>query len=316
MSWTISDFNFKKILNKRVTSSTKRSYEEIGDYTLNVHADEIWADSIPSTPPLSTTSVVEVRTLQALTQDTTVTGAQAWYATDGLGNRLKDWISDKFDGGSSTSYAIKLYDQDNNQIPATDSSNWLFDYSTGILILQNTHSSATSFKISGYRYVGNKGVSASSVDGTGTANYVPIWSDSNTLTDSIMQQYSSSTIIVNGVLRAQSKSFDIQHPTKSDYRLVYGCLEGPENAAYHRGNASGNFEVTVELPEYWSKLVKDYTIYLTPYGNYSLYVYSKSQNSFAIRRCGLNFIRKNFIEFSYLVIGDRIDAPLITEYKR
>lgn len=315
MSWTISDFNFKKLLNKRVTSSTKRSYEEIGDYTLNVHADEIWSETIPGTPPLTTTSVVEVNTLLTLNEDTTVAGRQSYYATDGLGNRLKDWISDKYDNDPTSTYAIKLYDQDDNEIPATDPSNWLFDYSTGILVLQNTHSSAFGFKISGYRYIGVKGVGAGSVAGSGTIDYIPLWSASSTLTDSIMQQYSTSTIIVNGVLRAQSKSFDIPHPTKPDHRLVYGCLEGPENAAYHRGVASGLFEVEIILPEYWSNLVNDYTVSLTSYGNYSLFVHSKKQNSFIVRRCGYSFFRKNFIEFSFIVIGDRIDAPLVTEYK-
>jgi len=106
MSWTQTDLNFKKLLNKRVTSSTKRSYEEIGDYTINVHADEIWAETIPGTPPGSTTAVVEVVTLLTLTKDTTVSGSQAWYAASG-GNRLKDWISDKFDGSGTSTYAVK-----------------------------------------------------------------------------------------------------------------------------------------------------------------------------------------------------------------
>jgi len=95
MSWTQTDLTFKKLFNKRVTSSTKRIYEEIGDITLSIHADDIWAETIPGTPPGSTTAVVEVRTLLALTKDSTVAGDQAWYATDGSGNRLKDWIPDK-----------------------------------------------------------------------------------------------------------------------------------------------------------------------------------------------------------------------------
>ena len=89
MSWTQTDLTFKKLFNKRVTSSTKRIYEEVGDFTLSIHADEIWAETIPGTPPVSTTSVVEVRTLLTLTKDTTVAGDQAWYATDGSGKSFK-----------------------------------------------------------------------------------------------------------------------------------------------------------------------------------------------------------------------------------
>jgi len=317
MSWTQTDLTFKKLFNKRVTSSTKRIYEEVGDYTVSIHADEIWAETIPGTPPGSTTAVVEVKTLFSLTRDTTVSGEQAWYAVDGLGNRLKDWISDKYDGGAGSSYAVMLFDQDDNQIPATDPSNWLFDYQTGILILQNTHASATGFKITGYRYVGAKGVAGASgvVDGSGTANNLPLWSDSDTLTDSIVSQTGTSVITINGVLRATSKSFDIPHPTKENYRLVYGCLEGPENAVYHRGKISGYGDVFVELPDYWHQLVEDYTIYLTAYGNYSIFVVSQSQKGFIVRRCGTFFNRRKTIEFSYEVIGNRTDAPLITEYK-
>jgi hypothetical protein len=317
MSWTQTDLTFKKLFNKRVTSSTKRIYEEIGDYTLNIHADEIWAEAIPSTPPGSTTAVVEVRTLLTLTQDTTVAGLQAWYAADGMGNRLKDWIPDKFDTSPSATYAVKLFDQDDNQIPATDPSNWLFDYQTGILILQNTHASATGFKITGYRYVGTKGVAGAAgvIDGTGTANNIPIWTDADTLSDSIISQTGTSVITINGVLRATSKSFDIPHPIKEGYRLVYGCLEGPENGVYHRGKVSGKGDVYVELPDYWSELVEDYTINLTAYGNYSIFVSSQSQKGFYVRRCGTFLNRSKTIEFSYEVIGNRTDAPLITEYK-
>jgi hypothetical protein len=315
MSWTITDFTFKKLLNKRITSSSKRSYEEIGDYTLNVHADEVWADPIPTTPPVSTTSVVEVNTLLSLVKDTTVSGSQAWYATDGLGNRLKDWISDKYDGDPTSSYTIKLYDQDDVQIPATDPSNWIFDYATGILVLQNTHATAATLKISGYRYIGAKGVGTGSISGTGTTDYVPLWNGSSSLTDSIISQTGTSIININGVLRATSKSFDIPHPIKEGYRLVYGCLEGPENGVYFRGKASGVGEIEIMLPDYWQNLVEDYTIYLTSYGNYSVFVSSQSRNSFKVRRCGSIFLRKRTIEFTYEVIGNRKDAPLITEYK-
>lgn len=312
MAWTISDFNFKKLLNKRVTSAVKKTYEEISDYTINVHADEIWAQTIPANPS-SDPTIVESRTLLVLTNDTTVSGSQCWYATDGSGNRLKDWISEKF----GDSYTIKLFDQSNNPISATDPSNWLFDYQTGILTLQNTHTTATGFKITGYRYIGSKGVANSEgvVNGEGTTNYIPIWIDSNTIDDSIMSQNGTSIISINGTLRATSKSFDIPHPTKPGHRLVYGCLEGPENGAYFRGRSKGNNEVIIELPDYWSELVDSYSIYLTSHGNYSLYVKSQDKKSFIVKRCSSFINRKKFIEFSYIVIGNRKDAKLITEYK-
>jgi len=34
---------------------------------------------------------------------------------------------------------------------------------------------------------------------------------------------------------APFKQFNIQHPTKKDYRLTYACIEGPEFGVYYRG---------------------------------------------------------------------------------
>ena len=65
----------------------------ISKQIIKSHKGEIWAENIPSTPPVSTTSIVEVYTLLDLTADTTVSGSQSWYAADGLGDRLRDWIS-------------------------------------------------------------------------------------------------------------------------------------------------------------------------------------------------------------------------------
>lgn len=71
---------------------------------------------------------------------------------------------------------------------------------------------------------------------------------------------------VNGSFAATTKSFVIDHPTKSGFKLRYGSLEGPENGVYIRGKLSGNN--TIELPEYWTELVDEdsITVNLTPIG--------------------------------------------------
>jgi len=316
MPWDKLDFTFKKLLNKRVTSENKKFYEEVSDYTLNVHATEIWAENIPGTPPNSSTSIIEVVDKLTLTKDTTVSGSQAWYAFRS-GERLKDWIPDKFDGTTAATYAVQIFDQDNNPISVADTSNLIFDYQTGILLLDSTHPTATSFKISGYRYIGTKGVANSTgvVNGTGNSNFIPLWSDSNTISNSIMTQTGTTIINIVGTLRATTKSFDIPHPTKSNHRLVYGCLEGPENGVYIRGKASGKNLVTVNLPEYWSKLCDDFNVVITPLKNQNLFISSQTENTFTVQRCGMVFFRKKSIDFSYLVIGSRRDAPLVTEYE-
>lgn len=63
-----------------------------------------------------------------------------------------------------------------------------------------------------------------------------------------------------------NKSFDIKHPTKSNWRLRHTCLEGPENAVFYRGRLKDNN--IIELPEYWMGLVdpESITISLTQIG--------------------------------------------------
>jgi len=344
MAWTTTDYTFKKILNKRSTDNNKRTSEEIGDYTLNVHFSEIWGEHLPWPPPASTTSVVQVYDKLELTKDVSVANGQAWFATSDASppyvsaNRLRKWVSDKFDEDNLNTYSIRLFFGDPGstlndvEIYFNDPSTWIFDYQTGILTFQSstlasgahTYDSGKVFKVSGYRYVGLMGAGTGSttpIDGVGTANYLSVFTDNNTLTDSIAYQISGATIDgstilqVDGVLRATSKSFDIPHPNKEGYRLVYGCLEGPENGAYHRGRVQGNGTVFVELPDYWQNLVKSYTVHLTAYGNYSIYVASQSQKGFEVARCGGFLSRNKSIDFSFVAVGERLDAPLITEYK-
>jgi hypothetical protein len=118
-----------------------------------------------------------------------------------------------------------------------------------------------------------------------------------------------------GNLRATTKSFDIPHPTKEGARLVYGVLEGPEHGVYHRGTVEGTGVIQVNLPDYWHKLVGDqYTIQLTPWGNYNVCINSKTVNYFTIQLVG-DFISRKFknIKVDYIVHGSRLDAPLDTE---
>jgi hypothetical protein len=70
---------------------------------------------------------------------------------------------------------------------------------------------------------------------------------------------------VNGSFAATTKSFIIEHPTKPGMKLRYGSLEGPENGVYIRGKSSS---YTIELPDYWTKLVdpESITVQITPYG--------------------------------------------------
>ena len=123
------------------------------------------------------------------------------------------------------------------------------------------------------------------------------------------------SVDVAGNLRATTKSFDIPHPTKDGMRLVYGVLEGPEHGVYHRGTVEGKGVIQVSLPDYWHKLVGDqYTIQLTPWGNYNVSIDAKTESYFTIQLVG-DFISRKFknIKVDYIVHGSRLDAPLDIE---
>jgi hypothetical protein len=126
---------------------------------------------------------------------------------------------------------------------------------------------------------------------------------------------SKFSVDANGNLRATTKSFDIEHPTKPGKRLVYGVLEGPEHGVYHRGTVEGKGIIKVMLPEYWSKLVcPDYSVQLTPWGNYGVHIVEKTEDYFTVSISSNVLIRAiKSIKIDYIVHGSRIDAPLETE---
>lgn len=327
MSWNKTDRSFKTLINRRTTDAepSKYWYNEKGDFTIDIHNSEIKTDTIPSTPPGADTAVIDVYAYAArltLIEDTSVAGKMTWFASSNSNtvtaqtdeaSRLKDWIPDKY----GTGYAITLYDSSDVQIPYSDASGWYFDYPTGILSFANANtnsgsvSSRAPYKIVGYRYIGTKGAG---VSGSGTTDTLAKWATSTTLGNSIAAE-SGTILTVTGTLRTTvGKSFYIPHPTKEGWNLEHGCLEGPENGIYQRGYCEGEEDYIVTLPDYWEKLSEnDYTIYITPYGNYSLYVSRKNAKEFVVSRCKTWKLRKKLIKFSFIVVGNRVGAPLQLE---
>lgn len=198
MPWTQTDLSFKKLSNKRITTSTGKGLpEEKGASTLELYLPDVKTGLIPGTPPGASTDVLYYTGAigQTLVVDTSVPNNLTWFATTGYGNttaandgsalsesqRLGDWVSDKYDGFGTVSgagYEIKVYDKDSNLITKSDSSNWLFDYQTGILVFNNNVTSYGTgvsaigpFRIVGYRYVGPKGIIPASYGGTGYTNF-------------------------------------------------------------------------------------------------------------------------------------------------
>lgn len=119
----------------------------------------------------------------------------------------------------------------------------------------------------------------------------------------------SGNIYINDHLYAVAKSFLIDHPSKSDYKLQYTCLEGPENGVYVRGRVQNNNKI--DLPDYWVDLVDEATITvdLTPLGKFQeLYVEKIENNTIYVGCTG---------DFFYTVWAERKDIPkLCVEYPK
>lgn len=203
MPWTQTDTSFKKLSNKRITTSVGKGLpEEKGASTLELYLPDIKTGLIPGTGfagfgasgylyyhgPTAAFG-------QTLVVDTSVPGNLTWFATAGWANttlandgsafsesqRLGDWISDKYDAFGTVpgaGYEIKVYDRNNNLITKSDNSNWLFDYQTGILVFNNDATSISTlistsgpFKIVGWRYIGPKGIIPASYGGLGYTSY-------------------------------------------------------------------------------------------------------------------------------------------------
>jgi len=89
---------------------------------------------------------------------------------------------------------------------------------------------------------------------------------------------------VRGIMEAAAKEFNIEHPLKKGMRLVHGCLEGPEFGVYQRGTLKSNLLIEeIALPEWWKVIVGDYTVLLTPHGNYNVWLEEKNKTMFKIK---------------------------------
>lgn len=111
---------------------------------------------------------------------------------------------------------------------------------------------------------------------------------------------------VNGSFAATTKSFVIPHPTKEGKKLRYGSLEGPENGIYIRGKLTGTD--TIELPDYWTKLVDpdSITVTLTPIGTHQkLYVKDVCNNTVTV---GNENLLDKTINCYYVVYAERCDV--------
>ena len=154
-----------------------------------VYAD---SQSIPSTPPISSTSVVGIHTVGnpfRMTVDTTVANERAFVARETWGQPVSaikgDWIDTQF----GTDYLVKVHLGDPSTVSpgaaytylsaagtSGKDDTWFFDYSSGVLNFNGADDvsgiTTSNVYIVGYRYLGTKGVQPPSGIGTFNDLYV------------------------------------------------------------------------------------------------------------------------------------------------
>ena len=154
------------------------------------------------------------------------------------------------------------------------------------------------------------------VQTTAGPNYSQAFAQTPLAKAAIIEGFAGTTTGINPTQTtalATKKPFDIKHPTKDGWRLRHVCVEGPTADVYVRGVIE-NSEI-IELPEYWTGLVRSetITISLTPIGKYQ-------ELSAELLECGTKVKVYNNLgevgKYSYLVFGERKDVDRnIPEYE-
>ena len=156
-------------------SGTKKApFAEALPSPLVVPATSIYgqSESIPATPPGTTSGVVEVygtATAFQMTEDNTVSGQRAWLARSVQGNNTSPMVGDWIDTQFGSDYIINVYAGDPNaggtKLSAAGSGSndtWFFDYASGVLNFNGDAAptavtGGADIYLVGYRYTGTKG---------------------------------------------------------------------------------------------------------------------------------------------------------------
>jgi hypothetical protein len=149
----------KKANNRQYTYSQKQWFEEQPSADKSLNIGDLWIEAIPSNPPMQSTPQVEIVSGVILTEDITTQNSMAWLFCETPGNLSSqggDFICPN--NNLSNKYFVRIFDNNGLQIPIDDPSQWVFDYTNGVLVFNATVVNFVApYKLYGYRYVGQKG---------------------------------------------------------------------------------------------------------------------------------------------------------------
>ena len=81
------------------------------------------------------------------------------------------------------------------------------------------------------------------------------------ITGTLLYDTGTKSIVYN-----TAKTFIIDHPQDANKYLIHGCLEGPENGVYYRGEGkiTNGHSTEIYLPDYVDSLATNFTVQITP----------------------------------------------------
>ena len=162
------DFSFRALINREFTTTAKKFYNEFGANTINMNTSEIWSQDVSSTPSTAVNAGVAKQYTDFILSPLAGYATSAFYVASGSGwtpgdevsrgtinldYLQRNFISDKY----GADYTVTLKDGNGTDIYPLDNIDWLFNYQTGILTIQDPGQGAygyTQLKLSGYQYVG------------------------------------------------------------------------------------------------------------------------------------------------------------------
>ena len=142
------NYTYKKILGKQHTWNSKKWFEEKDGNLVNLQANNVWIDLIPSKPPKENNEIIEVLDKIELIEDKTVQNRLSYYVEIN-GERIDGFIPPSY----GIDYTVKIFDNNGNKIPTTHKSAPLFDYVNGNLIFENEPPKGKIY-LTIYRYIG------------------------------------------------------------------------------------------------------------------------------------------------------------------
>lgn len=119
----------------------------------------------------------------------------------------------------------------------------------------------------------------------------------------------NGNFFVEGNISAAHKEFVINHPLKPNYKLIHGCLEGPEHGIYYRKTIVCKKQIEIIIPDYFLALSRNFSVLINTKDG-SRASWDISGNKLIVKRKG--WLLKE-TKVSIMIIAERTDGVFTLE---